>query len=100
MRKSNKKWAEAFRKRFPILLVKKKIEIGEKLKKLSTFITFSHYHSRSLPPKYSARSLVLWNDKNVDNFFDFASISIFFSALVWVPGTQVSKTIKIALGKI
>ena len=34
MRKSNKKWAEAFREVFPILLVKKKIEIGEKLKKI------------------------------------------------------------------
>ena len=46
MRKSNKKWAEAFREVFPILLLKKKLkknEIGEKLKNLSRFITFSHY---------------------------------------------------------
>ena len=46
MRKSNKKWAEAFREVFPILLLKKKLkknEIGEKLKKLSIFMLFSQY---------------------------------------------------------
>ena len=37
--------------------------------------------------------------KMLITFLILLRFQFFFSALVWVPGTQVSKTIKMALGK-